>query len=131
MRADHCAFAALDTGFRVPHRNLERDVALLPFGGPGGKRPIGWESAHGYLTAVPSVDQAEHMALKLGCLGRERGWHFGLAGRLLRHADFEKVGQCFIYGAQVLLYDLFTLLAVGVTDGLANGLNCLLARQNL
>src|ERR1700694_4850355 len=39
--------------------------------------------------------------------------------------------QCLVYGAQVLLDDLLTLLAVGVADRLANGFNSLFARQNL
>src|SRR6266567_3979592 len=39
--------------------------------------------------------------------------------------------QSLIHSAQVLLYNLFTLLAVSVTYRLANGFNSLFARQNL
>ncbi len=80
---------------------------------------------------MAGVDYAEHIALKLGRLRRERGWHFGLARDLLRDDHFEKVGQSFIHSPQVLPYNLFTFLAISVTYRLANGFNSLFARQNL
>src|SRR5208337_2009707 len=85
--ADHSALAALNADLRVPGGNLERDVALFPFRGAGGKGPIDWERAHGNLIAVAGVNYAEHIALELGRLRRKRGGHFDLARHLLGNGD--------------------------------------------
>src|SRR5208337_3490541 len=88
MWADHSALAALNTDLRIPLRNLERDIALFPFRGAGREGSIHWERAHRDLIAVAGVDYAEHLALKLGRLRRERGGQFDFASDFLRHADF-------------------------------------------
>src|SRR5947209_9078468 len=130
MRADHSALAALNAGLRIPHRNLKREVALFPFGGCRGKRPIAGKSAHGKIIAVAGVDRAEHLALILRRLWRERSWHLHLTRRLLRHAYFKKVSQCLLNRAQVLLHHLLAFLPVGVTNGLTYGFDRFIARQN-
>src|SRR6266705_5915971 len=98
VRAYHGAFAALDANLRVPHRNFERDVALFPFGGAGGKSAIGWECAHGKIIAVAGVDCAEYIALEPGCRDREWRRDLRLAGNRIRDFDFVQMNEGFIYG---------------------------------
>src|SRR6185437_12785863 len=131
VRADHGALATLDTGFRIPHRNFERDVTLLPFGGPGRISAVGGESAHGNQVAVASIYGAEHIALILVRLRGKRWRNFDLAACRLWNGHLKETAQGLIYSVQILLDDFFTLLAVGNADRLANGLYRLLPRQHL
>ena len=47
MRADKCAFGALDAKVRFPDRDFERDIAFFPLGGGGGEGAIHWEGTDG------------------------------------------------------------------------------------
>src|SRR6266566_1959310 len=87
-------------------------------------------TACGKTIAVAGVDRAEHLALILRRLWRERSWHLHLTRRLLRHAYFKKVSQCLLNRAQVLLHHLLAFLPVGVTNGLTYGFDRFIARQN-
>ncbi len=124
------ALAALDAGFGIPRRNLERDVALFPFCRASGEGAVDREGAHRDFIAVAGVDYAEHIALELGGPGSEGSRHFGVARDFIGNGDFEQVGQGFIHGAQVLLHDLVALFTVRVADRFTNGLNGLVTRQH-
>src|SRR2546423_6503911 len=119
--AYHGALATLDTCFRVPYRNFERDVTLLPVGGTGRISAVGGESAHGNQVAVASIYGAEHIALILVCLRGKRWRNFYLTACPLWNGNVKEAAQGFIYGVQILLHDFFALLGVGKTDRLANG----------
>src|SRR5207248_11489109 len=89
MGANHGTLAALDAGLRVPYRNLECKIALLPLCGSGGERAVAGEGADRQLISPTFVDRAQHFAFKFGRLRREGTWHLDGAGDLLRYFHFE------------------------------------------
>ena len=66
MRTDHGTLAALDTCFRVPHRNFERDVAFLQFTRGGWISAVGGKSAHGNLVSMAGINSLENDGALLG-----------------------------------------------------------------
>ena len=123
MRAHHGTLAALNARLGIPYRYVEREVTFFPLCRTGWKTTITWKSAHGNLVAVAGVYGAEHLALKLGGLRRERRRHFDLAADFCWNIDFVQVGQGFVHSFQIFLDYIFALPPVGVTDGLADLLN--------
>src|SRR5690348_957349 len=66
MRAYENAFAALNAQRIVPHRNFERDVALVPFCRAGRKCAAEWQSADGQAVAVPGDHRGKDVPDKRG-----------------------------------------------------------------
>ena len=95
VRANHGALAALDADLGIPHRNLQRDVALLPLGGSGGEGAVGRERADRQLVAAVLVDRAQYVALEIGRAGGESRRNFDLAGGLGRHLSLRGGGPAF------------------------------------
>ena len=127
MGANHGTLAALDAGLRVPYRNLECKIALLPLCGSGGERAVAGEGADRQLISPAFVDRAQHFALKFGRLRREGKRHLDRAADLLRHFHLEQVRQSFIHRLHVLLDDFLALAAVGIANRLADRLHRFLA----
>ena len=130
VRADHRALAALDADLRVPYRDFKSQVAFLPFGGSGGEGAVHREHADREFFSAISINRAQHVALEVGRVGGEGGGNLERAGHLRGNFHFVQVGECLVHRLHVLPDDLFALAAVGVADGLANGLNGLIARQD-
>ncbi len=55
VRTDEDALAALDTDVLVPHRDLERDVALFPPRRIGGISPVDGQCADRQLIPLPAI----------------------------------------------------------------------------
>ena len=66
MRTNHGALSALNADLRIPGRDFERQVALLPFRGSGGKSAVDWKCAHRQFVATSRIDHAQHVALEFG-----------------------------------------------------------------
>ena len=56
VRTDHRALVALDAGDRIPHRDLERDVALLPLRRARRERTVHRHRAHRQVVAEAGDD---------------------------------------------------------------------------
>ena len=76
MRADKGALVTLGTAVRLPDRHLQRDAALLPGGGAGGKGAVfhSGEGAHRQQVATLAVhglqdiaDEVRHQGARLRC----------------------------------------------------------------
>ena len=129
MRANHSALAALDADLRIPRRNFQSQIALLPFRGARREGSVAGEGADGEFVAATGVDCAQHVVLELRS-SRERGRNFGLAAYCLRNLDLEQVRQRGIHGLHVLLDHVFALAPVSVANGLADRFDGFVARQN-
>src|SRR5215469_16928261 len=92
MGADHGALAALDTGLRIPHRDFERDVTLLPLTCGGRISTVRWKGTHRNLVSVAGINRAEHPALVVARLNRKRRQHFDLARGLVGNVYCEQAG---------------------------------------
>ena len=127
VRTNHGALSALDADLRIPGRDFERQVALLPFRGSGGEGAVDGKCADRQFVAASGIDHAQHVALEFRRRRRKRRRHLNRAGEFGRDFHFEQVRQSLVHGFHVLLYDLFALLAVGVANRFANRLNRLIA----
>ena len=73
VRAVQRALAALDAEFRIPHRDLEGDVALLPAGGVGGPDAVVGQGRHRQQMPQAGHDGRGHLLEELrGLVGHER-----------------------------------------------------------
>ncbi len=72
VRANHDALAALDAQLFVPHRNFQRDVALLPLRGSRGEGAVDRHGADRDLVAVAGDHQRFHVAHEVGSVRRNR-----------------------------------------------------------
>ena len=72
VRTNHNALATLDAQLLVPHRNLQRDVALLPLRGSCGESAVNRQRAHWNQVALTVDDQRFHVTHEVRRVGRNR-----------------------------------------------------------
>src|SRR5262245_8045275 len=130
VRTDQHALAALDAERLVPHRDLLGDVALLP---PRRSRridPVGRNRAHRERVALAGEDGARHASHELGrALGYGRP-HRDLAGGLRGDGHLVQMGQGAIDRLPVLSHHGLAALAVAVSDGVLDGRDRFVTRQD-
>src|SRR5215472_7168963 len=73
MRTNQHALAALDAKIRLPHRNLLRDVALLPLSGGHWIGAVGGEGADREIVAAAGNDLRSYLTHELWGF-RRNGW---------------------------------------------------------
>src|SRR5215510_3490217 len=123
VRTDNRALAALKADARIPDRDFERQVALLPLGRSRRVRAVARERAHGQLIAMTGDDLAQYVTHERGrSLGYRRG-QFDLALRPLGDSYFVETLKRPIHGVQIHLDDFFALLVVGLADRVFDRLN--------
>ncbi len=130
MRAYESAVAALDADFRIPDGDRQRDVALFPLRRGTRECAVVRERAHRQFVTTPGHDFGGDFLHEFRSVRRNDRRHLDLAGGLRRNLDFLEVRQGVVHGGEVLLDDLFTLLAVGLLDCLFDLLDGLIARQH-
>ena len=118
MRAHQRALVALDAKVRIPHWDLQRDVALLPLRSAGREGSVDREDADRQLVTAPGDDLRGHLVHELGRLLGHDGRHLEATRHLLRVVDLLQVGHRLIHCVEVLLHHLGTLALVGLLDGL-------------
>ena len=118
VRAHQRAFVALDAEVRVPHRDLQRDVALLPLRSAGREGSVDRKSADRQLVAAAGDDLRGHFVHELGRFLGHDGRHLEAARHRLRVVHLLEVGDGLIDRLEVLLHHLGTLALVGLLDGL-------------
>ena len=69
---DQDALAALDADFFVPHRNLERDIALFPLCGGAGESAVDRHGAYRQVVAFAGDHLGEHFLDELRSFFRHR-----------------------------------------------------------
>ena len=103
VRAVERALAALDADVRIPHRDLEGDVALLPLGGVG--RPdavVGHRADTGSWSPQPAMIGAVTFLTNSGAsVGHQRGLVPRAASTTLGHLDLVQVGDGLVHGVVV------------------------------
>ena len=114
MRADDRAVEALDAGLRVPHRDVGRDVALLPLRGGGGPGAVVRDHGDGHVVALLGHELGRDLLDELGRLGRDGGRHLVHAGRSRGDLDLEDGVARRVDALPVLLDDVHALLGVGL-----------------
>src|ERR1017187_4089867 len=129
MRANHRTLAALDADLRVPRRNFQSQVPLLPFRGARGERAVAGEYAHRKLIAAAGVDGAQNVVFELRG-SRECSRDFCLAADALGNLYFKQLRQRRVDSLHVLLHHVFALAAVSMANGLADRFDGFVARQN-
>ena len=130
MRANHDALAALDAQLLVPHRNFQRDVALLPLRGSGGEGAINGQRADRNQVAVTVDNQRFHVAHEVRRVRRNRRTDVELRRDRGRDLHFVQVFERGIHGGEVLAHDGLAALAVGLLDGVLDGGDGFVARQH-
>ena len=131
VRAVQRALAALDAQLGIPHRHLERDVALLPPRGVRRPHAVVGDLADGQLVALAGHDPGGHV---LHEVGRGRRHQLGLvvvAGHRRGHLDAVEIGDRLVDRVVVHLHDLLAPLAVGLVDGLLDGGDGLFRRDDV
>ena len=118
VRTDKGALVALNTDARIPNRNLQRQVTLLPLGGSDGPRSINRKSADRKLISLVRQHHPNHISNKFRRHIGDGGRHRDLGGGLRRHLNFMHVSYGVIHCSKVALHDLHASLGIGLLDGL-------------
>src|SRR5574341_192752 len=130
VRTDHHTLAALNAQVRLPDRNLERQVALLPLSRPGRKRAVNRQRANGDLVPLEDDHRTEYLLDEVRRLIRDRRPARQLRGDLPRDLDLEQVLDGRVHRIEILLDDGLAALAVSLLDGVFDLGDGLLARQD-
>src|SRR5690606_18903829 len=130
MRADHCAFAALDAQAWLPNRDFQSNVAFFILRGAGWEGAVNRHGADRDVVALIDHHWAERVAYEFRRGSGDGGAAGQFAGDLSRYLDLAEVSQRVINGFEVLLNNSFAAFAVGLLDALLNFFSRLFARQN-
>ena len=130
VRADQHALIALDADRLVPHRDLEREVPLLPLRRADRPGAVHWKRAHRQQIALAGHEDGGH---PLDEVGRQRRHHRRTAvrrGDARRHRHLVEVGERRVHGLEVAPDDFRAALAVGLLDRVLDLRDRLFARQD-
>ena len=129
--ADQRALVALDAVFQLPLRHEGGDAALFEFGTAAGEGAVlpAHESGDGQLVAPVGAHGTQDV-LDEGGLVRECGGLILGVGPVGGHRHFPELGQTGLHRVLVHGHDFFALLAVGVFDGVVQGLDRGLLRDD-
>src|SRR5262249_41036837 len=95
-----------------------------------GERAVTREGADREIVTKASDNLAQNFLNELGSCGRDRGQESTGAIQFERQGDFMQMLEGVVDRFQIHLDDLLALLAVGLLDGILDGLDGLLTRQN-
>ena len=130
VRADDGALVALDADVGLPDRDFLGDVALFPLGGAGRPDAIDREGAHGQQVALAAEHQrGDTLDEVRGVFRDDRVQAMG-RGRRVRIGDLDQVGECAVHGLVVALDHGLAAFAVGFLDGVFDGGDRLVLRQD-
>ncbi len=118
VRADERALVALDADLRVPHRNLESEVALLPLRRSHRPGAVDREGAHRQQVALAGQHHRRDLLHEVGRLFGDERRTRARGARRLRHRNLVEVGEGLVHHLAVPAHDLRPALAVGLLDGL-------------
>ena len=130
VRADGHTFQALDANLLVPNRNVQREVALLVLRRGGRERAVHRKRAHGQVVALAGGEFAQHVLHELRRIGRDRRQQPAAAVHVLRHRHFVQMLQRVVHRLEVHGHDFLAFFAVGLLDGILDGLDGLVPGQH-
>ena len=130
MRADRHALQTLDADFFVPDRDILREIALFVLRGGGRERAIAGKHADRQIVAFAGGEAAEDFLHKSRGIRRDRGQQAAGAVRALREGYLVQMLERVVHRLEVHGHDLLAFLAIGLLDGILDGLDGLLAGEH-
>ena len=117
MWTDEHTFPTLNTKIRFPHRNLLRDVALLPLRGADRIGAINREGANRQLIAPSRNDLGSDVLYKCRCTYGHRPWQIARVAGFGWNRDLMQMFECGIDRRKILAYDRLSTFSVSLAYG--------------
>ncbi len=130
MRTNQHALTTFDTQVGFPHRNILRDIALLPTCGSYRISTIFRKRTDWQQISATRDHFGSHTTNKLGRIERYFRCQFNRAARVCRNHDLAKVSESCVDRCEVLANDWLTAFSVTLAYELLDLGYCFIARQH-